>query len=174
MIGDDNDCTYIGRTAQARIGNRKSRFVLWTQLTPGSFDHLDGAVGDTPTQWLKAGRGDGRQCLIDGILNQDALGLEKVYVQGKRHTNSQVGEPDIRNFSGSLVKHGATKGVFITTSTFSPTARQTAKTIALGNQFIRLIAGQELAELMIKHDVGVVTEVRYEIKKLDANYFTDF
>ena len=111
---------------------------------------------------------------IDGILNQDALGLEKVYVQAKRHTGGQVGEPDIRNFSGSLVKHGATKGVFITTSTFSPTARQTAQSISLANQFIRLIAGQELAELMIKHGVGVVTEITYEVKKLDANYFTEF
>ena len=62
---------------------------------------------------------------IDGIINQDALGLEKVYVQAKRWA-SQVGEPEIRNFSGSLDAKGATKGVFITTSTFSGTARQTA------------------------------------------------
>ena len=109
---------------------------------------------------------------IDGIINQDALGLEKVYVQAKRWAN-QVGEPEIRNFSGSLDPYGATKGVFITTSTFSGPARQTARTISAGNKFIRLVDGNELAQLMIRHGVGVVTEYTYEIKKLDENYFTD-
>jgi restriction system protein len=109
---------------------------------------------------------------IDGIINQDALGLEKVYVQAKRWSN-QVSEPDIRNFSGSLDPYGATKGVFITTSTFSSTARQTAQTISAGSKFIRLVDGNELAQLMTKHGVGVVTEYTYEIKKLDENYFAE-
>ena len=109
---------------------------------------------------------------IDGIINQDALGLEKVYVQAKRWAN-QVGEPEIRNFSGSLDPHGATKGVFITTSTFSSVARQTARTISAGNKFIRLVDGNELAHLMIRHGVGVVTTYTYEIKKLDENYFSE-
>ena len=111
---------------------------------------------------------------IDGILKQDKLGLEKVYVQAKRYTSDQVGEPDIRNFSGSLVAQGATKGVFIATSSFSPTARQTAEAISMGTQFIRLIDGTELAALMIETGVGVVTETTFSVKKLDANYFTDF
>ena len=110
---------------------------------------------------------------IDGVLNQDALGLEKVYVQAKRFDYAQVGEPEIRNFSGSLDPFGASKGVFITTSSFSNTARQTAENISRGGKFIRLIDGQELAELMMISGVGVVTEVTYEVKKLDANYFTD-
>ena len=148
---------------------------------------LDSVKGVSPSAFerlvvellSRMGYGDGRVVGqtgdqgIDGILSQDALGLEKVYVQAKRHTVGKVGEPDIRNFSGSLVKHGATKGVFITTSTFSPTAWQTAQTISLGNQFIRLIDGQELAQFMIRHGVGVVTETTYEVKKTDANYFTD-
>ena len=110
---------------------------------------------------------------IDGIINQDALGLEKVYVQAKRYTSGSVGEPEIRNFSGSLDARGATKGVFITTSTFSSTARQTAQTISAGSKFIRLVDGNELAQLMIRHGVGVVTERTYEIKKLDENYFAE-
>ena len=110
---------------------------------------------------------------IDGIINQDALGLEKVFVQAKRYTTGAVGEPEVRNFSGSLDARGATKGVFITTSTFSSTARQTAQTISAGNKFIRLVDGNELAQLMIRHGVGVVTEYTYEIKKLDENYFAD-
>ena len=111
---------------------------------------------------------------IDGSLNQDTLGLEKVYVQAKRHTSNQVGEPEIRNFSGSLVAQGANKGMFITTASFSPTARQTAEAISMGTQFIRLIDGPELAALMAENDVGVVTQITFAFKKLDANYFADF
>ena len=110
---------------------------------------------------------------IDGIINQDPLGLEKVYVQAKRWA-SQVGEPEIRNFSGSLDARGASKGVFITTSHFSASAQRTAETISAGNKFIRLIDGDELARLMIEHGVGVVTEFTYELKKLDENYFSEF
>ena len=109
---------------------------------------------------------------IDGIINQDPLGLEKVYIQAKRWQN-QVGEPEIRNFSGSLEAKGASKGVFITTSNFSSTAEQTARYISAGNKFIRLIGGHELATLMIGHGVGVVTETTYEVKKIDENYFVD-
>ena len=85
-----------------------------------------------------------------------------------------MGEPEIRNFSGSLdARRCASKGVFITTSTFSNTARQTAQTISAGSKFIRLVDGNELAQLMIRHGVGVVTERTYEIKKLDENYFAE-
>ncbi len=112
------------------------------------------------------GSGDGG---IDGVMNQDLLGLEKVYVQAKRWENP-VGEPEIRNFSGSLQAKGASKGVFVTTSTFSSTARETARIISAGNQFIRLIDGDELAHLMINHDVGVITETSYYVKKIDENY----
>ena len=119
---------------------------------------------------VTGGSGDGG---IDGVLNQDALGLEKVYVQAKRFDYAQVGEPEIRNFSGSLDPFGASKGVFITTSGFSATALRTAENISRGGKFIRLIGGYELAELMISHNLGVVTEITYEVKKLDANYFTE-
>ena len=106
---------------------------------------------------------------IDGVMNQDILGLEKVYIQAKRW-EGRVGEPEIRNFSGSLQAKGARKGVFITTSAFGPKARETAERISAGNQFIRLIDRGELASLMIGHDVGVFTETTYHVKKLDENY----
>ncbi len=112
------------------------------------------------------GPGDGG---IDGIIDQDLLGLEKVYVQAKRWEGS-VGEPEIRNFSGSLQAKGASKGVFITTSTFTGRARETADRISAGPQFIRLVDGIKLSHLMIRHDVGVVTEISYDVKKLDENY----
>ena len=69
---------------------------------------------------------------IDGVLNQDALGMEKIYIQAKRFDYAQVGEPEIRNFSGSLDPHGATKGIFITTSSFSANARRTSENISRG------------------------------------------
>lgn len=112
--------------------------------------------------------GDGR---IDGILNQDVLGLEKVYLQAKHYSSGSVGEPEIRNFAGSLIARGATKGVFINTARFSETARQTAENVSRRSESIRLVDGNELAHLMIRHGVGVVTEYTYEIKKLDENYF---
>lgn len=143
-------------------------------VTPTGFERL--VVGLLSRMGYGDGRAVGRtgDQGIDGILKQDKLGLEKVYIQAKRHASGQVGEPDIRIFSGSLVAQGATKGVFITTASFGPTARQTAESISMGTQFIRLIDGPELAALMIEHDVGVVTEVSYVVKKLDANYFADF
>ena len=138
-------------------------------------DHFERLVVDL---LVKMGYGQGEQVGrsgdegIDGIINQDPLGLEKVYLQAKRWTG-QVGEPEIRNFAGSLVAHGATKGVFITSSTFSNTAKQTADNVSRRSESIRLVDGHELARLMIAHGVGVVTEYTYEIKKLDENYFAD-
>ena len=110
---------------------------------------------------------------IDGIVTQDRLGFEKVYVQAKRWDTAQIGEPEIRNFSGSLDPHGATRGVFITTSRFSETAKQTADDAARNNKTILLIDGPKLARLMIEYNVGVITRTAYEIKEIDENYFAD-
>ena len=110
---------------------------------------------------------------IDGIVYLDALGLERVYVQAKRLTNGSVGDPDMQKFVGSMITNGATKGVFITTSSFTDPAFQTARNVSRRNETIRLVNGAELADLMIRHGVGVVTEFTYEIKKLDENYFAD-
>ena len=146
--------------------------VSISQISPESFERLGlnllkkmGYGEPEPT----GGPGDAG---IDGIIHQDALGLEKVYIQAKRW-KGQVGEPEIRTFSGSLDARGATKGVFVTTSRFSASAQQTAKTISAGNKFIRLIDGPELARLMIDHEVGVITQHTYKIQKLDENYFAD-
>ncbi|MXY46690.1 MAG: restriction endonuclease [Chloroflexi bacterium] len=116
------------------------------------------------------GSGDGG---IDGIITQDRLGFKKVYVQAKRWDSTQIGEPEIRNFSGSLDPHGASRGVFITTSLFSATARQTAAAAQLNNKNIKLIDGKELARLMIEYEVGVITKMVYKIGEIDENYFSD-
>ncbi|MCY3691045.1 MAG: restriction endonuclease [Chloroflexota bacterium] len=128
---------------------------------------------------VKIGYGRGRRVGrtgdggIDGIVTQDRLGFEKVYVQAKRWDTAQVGEPEIRKFSGSLDPHGATRGVFITTSRFSEPAKRTADYAARNNKIILLIDGPKLARLMIEYGVGVVTQTVYEIKEIDENYFTD-
>lgn len=113
---------------------------------------------------------------IDGILTQDLLGLmEKVCVQAKRWSNNTVGDREINEFVGSIGNVGANKGVFITTSSFTTALknRATAKVVITDNKSIRLIDGQELAELMIDHNLGVVTEITYVVKKLDTNYFDE-
>ena len=113
---------------------------------------------------------------IDGVISQDTLGLEKIFIQAKRwddKVGSRVGGRVVNEFAGALLAHGATKGVLITTSTFSGAAKEAAQKVAQGIQSLRLIDGRELAELMIRHGVGVVTEITYAVKKLDANYFAE-
>lgn len=110
---------------------------------------------------------------IDGIINQDALGLERVYIQTKRWNTKTVNAPEIRAFYGALDLHGAQKGVFVTKSNFTSEAKREAETFSNRGKPIILINGEELAELMIKYKVGVVTEYTYEVKKLDENFFAD-
>ncbi len=108
---------------------------------------------------------------IDGVINEDALGLDRVYVQAKRYgAGNTVGRPEVQAFSGSLDGLSATKGVLITTGSISPAARDYAARIS---KRIILIDGMELARLMVEQEIGVrVTEI-YKIKKTDENYFTE-
>lgn len=107
---------------------------------------------------------------IDGVINEDKLGLDAVYIQAKRWANP-VGVKEIRDFKGALDGHAATKGVFITTSSFNSGAIDEAKRSR--NYRIVLIDGFKLAKLMIEHDVGVSATATYKIKKIDSDYFTE-
>lgn len=100
---------------------------------------------------------------VDGIISQDRLGLESVYVQAKRFTDNTVGSGDIRNFIGSLAVQGVNKGVFLTTSKFSKSAKTTAANSK--QQKIILIDGQHLASLAIEYNLGVQTQQTIEIKR---------
>ena len=111
------------------------------------------------------GSGDGG---IDGIINEDRLGLDVIYVQAKRWEGN-VGEPEIARFAGALAGRGATKGIFITTSDFTRAARAYD---ASGFKIV-LIDGHQLAQLMIDHDVGVSVEKTYEIERVDSDYFAE-
>jgi restriction system protein len=108
---------------------------------------------------------------IDGIISQDKLGLENIYLQAKRYATGSVGEGDIRDFKGALDAKGAKKGVFITTSYFTEAAKIAADKSL--NYKIVLIDGERLAELMIEHNLGVSTAVTYELKKVDTDFFSE-
>jgi restriction system protein len=108
---------------------------------------------------------------IDGIVDQDRLGLDRIYVQAKRYApHVGVSRPDIQGFVGSLVGFGATKGVFVTTSSFSAPAIEFARGL---QQRIILIDGNRLTELMIEFGVGVRVSRVVEVKRLDEDFFAE-
>ena len=106
---------------------------------------------------------------IDGVINEDRLGLDVIYIQAKRWKNS-IGRPEIQSFVGALAGKQAQKGVFITTSSFGPAAVEYA---ALVPQKVILIDGARLASLMIEHGVGVSTQRTILIKRIDTDYFEE-
>jgi restriction system protein len=111
---------------------------------------------------------------VDGVIKEDPLGLDAIYIQAKRWKNKSVGRPDVQQFVGALTGKGARKGVFITTSHFTDDARRYVEKInSQKDNTVILIDGDELLDLMIKHDVGVSMYVVYEIKRIDSDYFSD-
>jgi restriction system protein len=107
---------------------------------------------------------------VDGIIKEDKLGLDVVYIQAKKWGETVVGRPVVQAFAGSLEGHRAQKGVMITTSTFSRDARDFVQRI---EKKIVLIDGSQLAGLMIEHDVGVAVTRTYSVKKLDQDFFEE-
>jgi len=107
---------------------------------------------------------------VDGIIPEDALGLDKIYIQAKRYTDNPVSKPEIHKFIGALDEQKATKGVFITTSKFTSGAVETANK---ASKKIVLIDGKSLADYMIEYNVGVSEKKIYEVKKLDSDYFEE-
>ena len=107
---------------------------------------------------------------VDGIIPEDALGLDKIYIQAKRYTDNPVSKPEIHKFIGALDEQKASKGVFITTSKFTAGAKETAEK---ASKKIVLIDGKSLADYMIEYNVGVSEKKVYEVKKLDSDYFEE-
>ena len=147
-----------------------------SQNTPAFFEELIidllvqmGYGGSRPDAAAQLGKsGDGG---VDGVINEDRLGLDRVYLQAKRYSEGNVvGRPEVQKFVGSLVGMGATKGVFVTTSKFSGDAIEYARHLT---QRVILIDGQRLAELMIEHSVGVRLNCAVEFKQLDENFFDE-
>lgn len=144
------------------------------QCTPAFFEKLVidllvkmGYGGTRRDAGQAVGRtGDGG---IDGIIREDRLGLDNIYLQAKRWDGS-VGRPEIQKFAGALQGQRAKKGVFITTSSFTGDAHDFVSRI---DNKIVLIDGDLLAQLMIDHNVGVSTTALYEIKRVDSDYFSE-
>lgn len=143
-----------------------------TGCSPSFFENLvvellvsmgyGGSISDAGKTIGKSGDGG-----IDGIIKEDKLGLDVVYIQAKRW-NTPVGSKEIRSFVGALAGQKANKGVFITTSNFTKDALTYVQAIA---QKVILIDGQQLAQLMIDYDIGVSLEKSYSVKRVDHDYF---
>lgn len=151
---------------------KPSRFeaIVVDLLVAMGYGDTDGA---TVTQYTKD---DG----IDGIINEDKLGLNKIYIQAKRWTDAPVDKSSLKSFVGTLADYGATKGVFITTSRFVNTIESKPSPSGVvryyetkDGKLVVLIDGEGLCELMIKYNVGVADKDTLIIKKVDTDYFEE-
>ena len=156
------------------ISLQQDILALVRKVTPAFFEELivelllamgyGGAVED-------AGRALGRtgDNGVDGVIDQDPLGVDQIYIQAKRYAEgNNVGSGDIRDFFGALNLKKAQKGIFITTSDFTPSAKQTAND--LGSRIV-LIDGKELSKLMLRYNIGCRNEDVLYLKKIDEEYF---
>jgi restriction system protein len=124
-----------------------------------------GSLADAGKAIGKSGDGG-----IDGIIKEDKLGLDLLYIQAKRWENTTVGRPEIQKFVGALYGRKARKGIFITTATFSKDAREYVD--GLDSRVI-LIDGQQLSEYMFDYEIGVSTVDSYVVKRVDSDFFDD-
>ncbi|MDY5128968.1 restriction endonuclease [Actinotignum urinale] len=166
-------------TASERTFNAQTETTLRKRLQESSPEFFEKAVievlwamgyGGTHGEKQHVGRsGDGG---IDGIIRQDALGLTNIYIQAKRYADTnKVGDSEIRNFIGSLDSRGANLGVFITTSSFQPSAERTATGYRHGK--IILIDGIKLTSLMLTYGVAVHKTREFTLYKIDDDFFDD-
>jgi restriction system protein len=157
---------------EIRDGLAQELLILVKQSTPSFFERL------VVELLVKMGYGGSRRDAaravgqvgdegIDGIIDEDRLGLDTIYIQAKKWDNV-VGRPEIQKFVGALMGKRAKKGIFITTSSFSAEAVNYVSSI---DAKIVLIDGRRLADLMIDYDVGVTPVTTYQIKRIDSDYF---
>jgi len=181
VLDQENESTVKNKTPEELIGTaygqlhaalRKEVLDLVKKMDPFRFEHLVidllvemgyGGSREEAAHVTKASGDEG----IDGVINEDRLGLDVIYVQAKRWQDT-VGRKEIQSFVGALAGKKAQKGVFITTSGFKDTATEYAKDV---HQKVILIDGERLADLMIKHGIGVAKSHSYEIKHVDSDYF---
>lgn len=180
-IGNDDASDLAGRTPEEQIeaAYRELRSALAADLldrvrerSPDFFEQLVldvlhamgyGGAHDGAAARLGQSNDEG----VDGVIREDELGLDLIYVQAKRWANT-VGRPEIQKFFGALHGQRASKGVFITTSSFSKGAVQYAEGVT---PRVILVDGKDLARLMMDYDVGVTTAKAYRLKRVDLDYF---
>jgi len=174
----DNDLTpeeQIERGVRQIQGELKDEVLdRVKQLPPEGFEQLvlqllvgmgyGGSMADV--QGVARGADGG----VDGVVNQDHLGLDRIYIQAKRWEGS-VGRPIIQGFVGALAGVGASKGVIMTTSTFAQPAQEYVKTLT--DRRIILVDGKRLSELMVKHGIGVSTKQTFVVQRMDEDFFLE-
>lgn len=174
----DNDLTpeeQIERGVRQIQGELKDEVLdRVKQLPPEGFEQLvlqllvgmgyGGSMADV--QGVARGADGG----VDGVVNQDHLGLDRIYIQAKRWEGS-VGRPVIQGFVGALAGVGASKGVIMTTSTFAQPAQEYVKTLT--DRRIVLVDGKRLSELMVKHGIGVSTKQTFVVQRMDEDFFLE-
>jgi restriction system protein len=176
-----NDANARTKTPEELIGSayemlhaalKKEVLDLVKKMDPYRFEQLVldllvamgyGGSREEAAQVTKASNDEG----IDGVINEDRLGLDVIYLQAKRWQQT-VGRKEIQSFVGALAGQQAHKGVFITTSDFADTATAYAKKVP---QKVILIDGNRLADLMLQHNIGVTISHAYEVKHVDSDYF---
>lgn len=177
VIGNDQTPEETLEEAYLQLRNELADELLSTvkEMSPQSFERLvvellvkmgyGGSLKDAGQAVGKTADGG-----IDGIIKEDRLGLDTIFLQAKRYTDQSVGRPAIQEFVGALQGFRARKGVFITTSHFSSTAVDYVKHI---DTKVVLIDGRQLVEYMIDFDLGVTRANVFEVKRLDSDYFED-
>ena len=184
QITEDEEETNQDQTPEEALNNIHSKIDTELELDllnkvrklhPAAFEHLVikliaqmGYAAGNESEIHLGGSGDQG---LDGVINQDVLGLDRVYLQAKRYKEgSGISRSPIDEFSGSLSRKGAGKGIFITTSHFTPDAIRAAEH---SQQQVILIDGDELARLMRAYNVGCEIVKGYEVKKLDEGFFDE-
>jgi restriction system protein len=180
IVDDADDITpdEALRAAYKKINDALAEDILdrTRKVTPDFFEDLlidlllamgYGGTGDGAAHALGKSGDNG----IDGVIDQDPLGVDQIYIQAKRYAQANnIGAGDIRDFFGALNLKKAQKGIFITTSDFTPSAVQTAKDLGMR---IVLINGKELAKLMLRYNIGSRDEQVLHLKKIDEEFFED-
>lgn len=150
----------------SRIQEREPEFLEIIVLE--LLKNMGYGVGDNSLEHVGGSGDEG----VDGVINQDALGLQRIYVQAKRYKDdNKIGRPQIQGFMGALQGHGAVGGIFITTSSFSQDAKDFANKQM--NIKIKLLDGADLGLLLVRNGVGVRTLRAYQVMELDENFFPD-
>lgn len=156
------------RTALAADVLDRVKEGTWERFEQQVLDVLKAMGYGGPRGSVERLGGHGSDHGVDGVIREDKLGLEEIYVQAKFWSDKGVGRPEVQGFIGALHGKGASKGIFITTSKFSPDAKAYADEI---QSRVILIDGRELANLMIEYEVGVTVRETFEIKDVDLEYF---
>ena len=168
----------VMRTAYQEVESKLRQDLLDRIVAspPAFFEHLIVSLlvkmgyGGTEEEAVKAIGGSGDDG-VDGVIDQDVLGLDRVYIQAKRYSpGNNVGSSAIRNFFGSLDRFKASKGLFVTTSSFSKEARETVGHLS---KRIVLVDGNDLTKLMVRYDVGCRIEETLHLRKVDEDFFSE-